>query len=55
MVLDGELQVAGGEYELVWDAEAAAEVLRFRQPAQEVRLQAPASTLVLSLSLKEGT
>ncbi len=45
-------------YERIWDAESGTEVLRFRQAEDEsgteVRLQAPASALVLSLSLKAG-
>jgi hypothetical protein len=45
-------------YERIRDAESGTEVLRFRhaedESGTEVRLQAPASALVLSLSLKAG-
>lgn len=42
----------GGEYQRIWDAEAGAEVVHFKQPMAAVRLKAPASTLVLSISIK---
>ncbi len=45
-------------YERIRDAESGTEVLRFRhtedESGTEVQLQAPASALVLSLSLKAG-
>ncbi len=45
-------------YERIRDSESGTEVLRFRhaedESGTEVQLQAPASALVLSLSLKAG-